>query len=40
MDVVQVVYSQKNTKHINTVPAELIVVKMFNILVHHITSRL
>jgi hypothetical protein len=41
MDVAQVaVCSQTNTKHINTVWAQLVVVKMFNLLVHHVTSML
>jgi NMD protein affecting ribosome stability and mRNA decay len=34
------VCSQINTKHINTVWAELTVVKIFNLLVHPVTSRL
>jgi hypothetical protein len=34
------VYSQTNTKHINTVWAERTIVKIFNLLVHSVTSRL
>jgi hypothetical protein len=34
------VCSQINTKHINTVWAERTVVKIFNLLVHPVTSRL
>jgi hypothetical protein len=41
MDVAQVAFcSQTNTKHINRVWAEFIVVKIFNLLVHNVTSRL
>jgi hypothetical protein len=34
------VLSQTDTKHINTVWAELATVKMFNLLMHPVTSRL
>jgi hypothetical protein len=34
------VYSQTTTKHINTVWAERTIVKIFNLLVHPVTSRL
>jgi len=34
------VCSQINTKHINTVWAERTVVRMLNLLVHHVTGRL
>jgi hypothetical protein len=41
LQVAQVtVYSQTNTKHINTGWAECTIVKMFNLLVHPVTSRL
>jgi hypothetical protein len=41
MDAAQVaVRSQTNTKHINTKLAERTIVKIFNLLVHHVTSRL
>jgi len=33
------VYSEINTKHINTVRAESTTIKCKNLLVHHVTSR-
>jgi hypothetical protein len=35
-----VVCSQTNSKHINTVRTERIIIKIFNLLVHPVTSRL
>jgi hypothetical protein len=41
LEVAQVaVCSQTNTKHISTVWAERTIVKIFNLLVHPVTSRL
>jgi len=34
------VYSETNTKHINTEWAEHTIVEILNLLVHHVTSRL